>query len=280
MSKRLPSGRRGAVILLYALILAAPAVAEDGPAPASTLPPGPSDLTRFLPSEDLERDGHRTLGELPKNLGRSFVGVFSKDNVAPFLIGVTGASASYIVDSHAQSGFTGRAPGISNLASTAGGSTYMLPATLGLFAAGRLATNGRFRAFSYDTTQALVVNTVYTQVLKHAVSRTRPDGSDQLSFPSGHASSAFVWAAMAQAHYGWKAGAPSYLAATMIGLSRISRDKHHLSDVVAGATLGYISARTVLRVNGEPVGRHKTFTLHPVTDAGGTGVGVGASFSW
>jgi membrane-associated phospholipid phosphatase len=135
-------------------------------------------------------------------------------------------------------------------------------------------------AWTYDLTQALVVNGFYTNTLKHLAGRTRPDGGDRLSFPSGHASTAFTWAAVTQAHYGWKAGAPSYLAATAIALSRVSNDRHHLSDVVAGATLGIIAGRTVVRTNGEPLGRRKTFALHPVSDASGSGLGPGATFSW
>jgi membrane-associated phospholipid phosphatase len=111
-------------------------------------------------------------------------------------------------------------------------------------------------------------------------SRTRPDGSDQLSFPSGHTSTAFAWATVANAHYGWKAGVPSYLAASAIGLSRITNDKHHLSDVVAGATIGLITGRTVVRTNGTPRGRRRVFNLHPMTDAQGSGVGMGATVSW
>jgi membrane-associated phospholipid phosphatase len=187
-----------------------------------------SDLSRFLPREDLERDGRRTLGQFPKNLGRSFVGVFAKDNLAPLLVGSAFAGSAYFVDSHTRDALRGQAPGVSGAASTAGGLKYMVPATLGLFAAGRLAEGSRFRAFSYDATQAVIVNAVYTDVFTRIASRTRPDGSDQLAFPSGHTSTAFAWATVAQAHYGWKAGVPSYLAASAIGLSRVSQDKHHL----------------------------------------------------
>ena len=37
------------------------------------------------------------------------------------------------------------------------------------------------------------------------------------------------------------------------GVSRLQRNKHYLSDVLAGATLGYIVGRTVARVNGRPI---------------------------
>jgi membrane-associated phospholipid phosphatase len=246
----------------------------------STPPDLGPDVSRFLPKEDLERDGRRTLGSFPRNLGRSFVGVFSRDNLNPLLVGASLSGGAFLIDSHAQSALQGQAPAISKAASTAGGLKYMVPATLGLFAAGRFADGSRFRAFSYDVTQAIVVNAVYTDVLKRIATRPRPDGSDTLSFPSGHTSTAFAWATVAQAHYGWKAGVPSYLAASAIGLSRVTSDKHHLSDILAGATLGYITGRTVVRTNGEPVGRRRIFTLHPMTDAQGTGVGVGATVSW
>lgn len=238
------------------------------------------DLRRFLPREDFERDGRRTLGQFPKNLGRSFVGVFAKDNLVPLLAGSAVTGAAFLGDTHTQAALKGQAPGFSNVASTAGGIKYMVPATLGLFAAGRFAEGSRFRAFTYDATQALIVNAVYTDVFKRMASRTRPDGSNQLSFPSGHTSTAFAWATVANAHYGWKAGVPSYLAASAIGLSRITNDKHHLSDVVAGATIGLITGRTVVRTNGAPRGRQRVFNLHPMTDAQGTGVGMGATLSW
>jgi membrane-associated phospholipid phosphatase len=229
---------------------------------------------------DLEGDGRRTLGQLPKNLGRSFVGVLSRDNALPLLLGATVAGTASSLDRRAQWGMGGFAPGFSSAASTAGGSKVMVPAAVGLFAAGRLAGEGsRFRAFTYDATQAFIVNGAYTMALKSLASRTRPDGSDTLSFPSGHTSTAFAWATVARAHYGWKVGAPSYLAATAIGLSRITTDKHHLSDVLAGATIGYVTGRTVVRVNG-PARRRSTFALHPAADPAGRGVGLGASFSW
>jgi hypothetical protein len=36
----------------------------------------------------------------------------------------------------------------------------------------------------------------------------------------------------------------------------------------------------VVRTNGEPVGRQRVFRLHPVTDAQGAGLGLGATLSW
>jgi membrane-associated phospholipid phosphatase len=268
-------------LVLALAVSAAPADASPAITPSPATAPdraleGAGTLSRL----DLEGAGRRTLGQLPKNLGRSFVGVFSKDNALPLLVGATFAGSAHSFDARAQSGMGGFAPGFSAAASTAGGSKVMIPAALGLFAAGRLAPEGRFRAFTYDATQAFIVNGAYTMALKTLTSRTRPDGSSNQSFPSGHTSTAFAWATVAEAHYGWKVGVPSYAAAAAIGLSRISTNKHHLSDVLAGATIGYVTGRTVVRVNGPAPGRKATFALHPAADPTGGGVGLGASFSW
>ncbi len=265
------------VMALAGMVLVAPyrVQAQD----ASPLPPAPDDLSRFLPKDTTE-DGRRTMGAFPKNLGRSLVGVFSKDNLEPFVLGAAAAGVGWRFDHTAKTALGGRADDFGQTGATVGGLTVIAPLTLGLFAAGRFSHDSTFRAFSYDATQAVLVNGIYTEVFKKAVSRTRPDGSDHLSFPSGHASTAFALATVAQKHYGWKIGVPSYVAASAIGLSRIERSKHYLSDVLAGATLGIIAGRTVVRTNGEVVGRHRTFSLAPMTDAQGTGVGVGASVSW
>jgi membrane-associated phospholipid phosphatase len=106
---------------------------------------------------------------------------------------------------------------------------------------------------SYDLLDAFLVNGAYTSVLKVAVGRERPNGQDERSFPSGHASNAFALAAVVERHYGWKAGIPAYALASAVGASRLQRNKHYLSDVLAGATLGYIVGRTVVRVNGRPL---------------------------
>jgi membrane-associated phospholipid phosphatase len=57
------------------------------------------------------------------------------------------------------------------------------------------------------------------------------------SFPSGHTTVAFALASAASANargLGWL----TYPLAGVVGLSRISDDKHWTSDVVAGAALG------------------------------------------
>lgn len=84
---------------------------------------------------------------------------------------------------------------------------------------------------------SLTLNQAATYALKYGVRRERPDGSNDLSFPSGHTSLAFGGASFLQRRYGWDAGLPAYLAASLVGYSRIETDKHYVSDVLAGAAL-------------------------------------------
>ena len=192
------------------------------------------------------------MGRLPANLGRSVVGVFHKDNLVPFLVGGAATGVSSAFDDDVRRSVANPDSGFAKTLETAGGwPTSVLVG--GLFTAGRFAHGQRFRDTSYDLLDAMVVNFGYTQLLKVTVRRERPDGSNNASFPSGHASNAFALAAVAERHYGCKAGVPAYVVAAAIGYSRIVRDKHYLSDVVAGATLGYIVGRTVVRVNGRPL---------------------------
>ncbi len=81
--------------------------------------------------------------------------------------------------------------------------------------------------------------------LKYTIQRERPDGSNNLSFPSGHAASAFATAGVIHKHYGWKGGIPAYAFGGYVALARMSWNKHHATDVVMGAGLGLASARTV-----------------------------------
>lgn len=86
----------------------------------------------------------------------------------------------------------------------------------------------------------------------------RPDGSDLLSFPSGHTATAFLAASLLYKEYGFKRGAwitfAIYSPAILTGLTRILNNRHWLSDVFAGAilslmiiSLGYYLASLLFR---------------------------------
>ncbi|MEG0789261.1 MAG: phosphatase PAP2 family protein [Alistipes sp.] len=86
---------------------------------------------------------------------------------------------------------------------------------------------------------ALTVN-----VLKSTADVTRPDGSNNKSFPSGHTATAFMMATMLHKEYGGRSpwySVAGYTMATVTGVSRMLNNKHWLSDVLVGAGIGILS---------------------------------------
>ncbi len=55
---------------------------------------------------------------------------------------------------------------------------------------------------------------------------------------------------------------------------------HHLSDVLAGAALGYVVGRTVVREDGGTARASRRFTLAPTTGPDGRGVGLALTGSF
>lgn len=77
-----------------------------------------------------------------------------------------------------------------------------------------------------------------TWALKEVIHERRPDGSDDRSFPSGHASVSFAAAITLEKRYGWQVGVPALAVATFVSASRVAANKHDVSDVLAGAAIG------------------------------------------
>ena len=83
-----------------------------------------------------------------------------------------------------------------------------------------------------------------TQLLKNTVSETRPDGTSTSSFPSMHASLAFMGATILSREYGhispWIT-IGGYTAATGTQMLRIGHNAHWMNDIAMGAGIGVVS---------------------------------------
>lgn len=81
-----------------------------------------------------------------------------------------------------------------------------------------------------------------TEALKRLTHVPRPDTGEPDSFPSGHATAAF---AMATAESQFNPGSAIYwyLGATAISVSRVRLNRHHITDVLAGAAVGFLATR-------------------------------------
>ena len=119
--------------------------------------------------------------------------------------------------------------------------------SLAVYGIGRASGHSHMAVVGTDLVRGQIVSQLWAQALKFTIQRERPDQSNSVSFPSGHAAGGFAAAAVLTRHYGWKAAIPAYLAATYIAASRVHDNKHYLSDVTFGAAMGLAGARTVLR---------------------------------
>lgn len=95
---------------------------------------------------------------------------------------------------------------------------------------------------------AVQINNFLTLGLKNVTDRERPDGSDNQSFPSAHASQAWTRATLACRNIdqipslsnGWRVTLKTSFRVVAAGTAwaRVEGGKHYLSDVLFGAALG------------------------------------------
>jgi hypothetical protein len=118
--------------------------------------------------------------------------------------------------------------------------------SIGTYAVGRLRDQPKVAHLGMDLLQAQILSELLVEPIKFAVHRERPDGSNNLSFPSGHAAVTFATATVIERHLGWRNSVLAYLIASYVAMSRMHDNRHYLSDVVFGAAVGTIAGRTVV----------------------------------
>ena len=220
------------------LISSFPLASQDGPVEP-----------RAEPLIGQPADAAPPVKEFHKDLARNFGALFSGDNVLPFLIGTGVTVAAIPADDRVRGFFENRSrwQGFDNLGNVIGMSQVLGP-TIGLsFLVSRTTENADFQWYTYSLAQGFIVNGSLTGGLKVITDRERPDQAGNTSFPSGHTSNSFLWATVTSQHYGWKVGIPAYALASYVGVSRLKSRRHYLTDILAGAVVGYIVGRTVTR---------------------------------
>ncbi len=175
-----------------------------------------------------------------------------------------------------------------------------------MYLIGRYTQHRTLEDVGLHTTEAIVLGSGATSVLKGLLGRSRPfvtnstdprdfkfgkgfGNADRQSFPSGHTTAAFAAAASltSEIHrvypsYTWVAGAAMYGSATMVGLARMYHNKHWASDVTLGAAVGTFSGLKVVRYShnhpDNPVDRRLLKAM--IEPNGNGGELVGLSVPW
>ncbi|MFT3825642.1 MAG: phosphatase PAP2 family protein [Chitinophagaceae bacterium] len=140
----------------------------------------------------------------------------------------------------------------------------------GLGALGIATHNEKLTTTVMLSSQAFITSGVWAFVFKTAFGRTRPyeynhwtgpgrvfrpqdrslkDCSEFNSFPSGHTTTAFAIATVFAKRYKSDAwvGVTAYSLATLVGISRMTENRHWGSDVLAGGILGYLCGSAVVK---------------------------------
>jgi len=203
-------------------------------------------------SQPFDLSQQETLKRFPQNFGKDFVSIFSRSNLFPALGAVVLTEASHSlwdVEVHEYFQDKNRIRGLRNAGNFIGGPILTTGLTAGLFAISQLTADQKFRSMGYSLAEAFLLNASFTEAIKFTARRTRPDLSNRRSFVSGHVSSIVVMSTVFTEYYGWKVGIPSAITSAIVATARVGSNRHFVSDVVAGAALGYIVGRTVSHQN-------------------------------
>ncbi len=182
------------------------------------------------------------------------------------------------VRSEAQEGRTVSSNRIASFGNSFGHFVYLGPALGAAWAVGAITHTKSIRMAALDAFGSGVIAGGITGVLKFGFGRARPNRgagpgdfrpfSKDLSFPSGHTALAMaVASSLAHSTKDRWSDLVFYSAALVTGYARINDDKHWISDVIAGGTIGFL------------VGRQVHFGRGKVTPLVGSGV-LGASLSF
>ena len=139
------------------------------------------------------------------------------------------------------------------------GSWQMLILSAGLYTYGYGAKNKSVRRLGLKTAEAFIYSGIAANLIKPIIGRRRPfAGDDNMVFqpftldntyhamPSGHTTTAFAFSTvMADAVDNIFWDLVWYGAAVATGAARIYHDQHWISDVFAGAVLGYAVGRHI-----------------------------------
>ena len=139
-----------------------------------------------------------------------------------------------------------------NITDYAGDKFYLVPSVLISYGVGRfILKDPKLQTTAWQSVQALTITAIATEGLKHLTGRARPfTGEDPFTFssfpgsndnykslPSGHASLAFaVFTPFAENYSRW-----IYVIPVSVAFGRVYQNKHWLSDVVIGSSIGFIS---------------------------------------
>jgi membrane-associated phospholipid phosphatase len=225
------------------------ALALSGQAQGPTAAPAPDPQEQEAEAKEPPTSEHTGIRALFGDLGEDLKHLPAMQNLYIAAIGGALAGAAHPADasfnarllSHYDAVNTAFAPG-----KYLGNTPEQVAMSLGTYAFGRIRNQPKVAHLGMDLLQAQILTEILVVPIKFSTHRLRPDGSNNQSFPSGHAAVTFAAATVIERHLGWRKSVLGYAIASYVAMSRIHDDRHYLSDVVFGAAVGTIAGRTVV----------------------------------
>ncbi|MGL4232791.1 MAG: phosphatase PAP2 family protein [Casimicrobium sp.] len=146
--------------------------------------------------------------------------------------------------------------------------SYAMPAAILGF---ELYQGDREGAWQFGTSFA--ATTLTTEALKRITKIERPDRTNDLSFPSGHAARAFSAASYIHRRHGWEYALPAYALATYVGYTRVQAKRHRWGDIAGAAAVSTVA--TWLLVEPKP---SRKVAIMPIYDGDFVGLALSARF--
>lgn len=166
---------------------------------------------------------------------------------------------------------------ISDIVEPLGRASALMPYSIlfGTYGIGAIIKDYRLKKSSLLALESFAISGFFTQAIKFAVNRERPDGGKR-AFSSGH--TAAVWSVAAVFAYEYKdkkwVAPVMYTLATLTSLSRINDLRHWPSDVVIGFGLGYFTGRYISRIHDHRPSRNNDFSMTPMLGDGFKGLSL------
>lgn len=115
-----------------------------------------------------------------------------------------------------------------------------------------------------NTTTTYANTAIISYMLKHSVNSTRPDGTDNHSFPSAHTAIAFAGATILAKEYGhispWIT-VGGYTIAAVTAADRVRRNRHRWIDVATGAAIGIATTELGYYIGGLVLPDNKQYSV-------------------
>lgn len=161
-----------------------------------------------------------------------------------------------LLDTHIGNGvkgqqYNGSLSGFLNVTNEFGGPKMNIP-VVALFATSLATDNTRFQDAAFTSLQSMVYAGAISYGLKYSFGRFRPQEwedpyrfapfSGRSSFPSGHTTTVFAVLTPWVLYYPHPVSYGLFAVCGGTALSRMAREKHWATDVLAGGTLGFLTA--------------------------------------